>query len=120
MSSFYTINQWEMGEGSVSATIGIDATHPLFKGHFPQIPILPGACMVQLTRHLLDKALAMKTTFIKSGQIKFLQMVNPNEVSSLVANLKWTPLAENQVRVEQSLSGQNGVVFKYSAVYQLA
>ena len=28
--------------------VEIDPTHPIFEGHFPDQPVLPGVCMVQI------------------------------------------------------------------------
>lgn len=116
--SFYQIADWQSTDDSVQATIHLDAEHHLFKGHFPGMPILPGACMVQLTHHLLDKYLGHKTTFVKSGQIKFLIPVNPLNEPVLKAKMKLTFLPDNQYRVEQSLTKEDRIYFKFSATYQ--
>ena len=40
---FHIINLDVTG-ADLSARIELDATHPIFEGHFPGRPILPGVC----------------------------------------------------------------------------
>lgn len=115
---FYTITNWTTSEESIQATLLIDPEHPLFKGHFPNMPILPGACMVQLTHHLVDKHLQKATRFVKAGQIKFLIPVNPLQEPELTANLKLTLLQDGTYRAEQSLTNGEKTFFKFSGIYQ--
>ncbi len=116
--SFYEITDWQSNENTAKATIKLDANDPLFKGHFPHLPILPGACMVQLTHHLLDKAIGQKTTFVKSGAIKFLIPVNPLTEPELTAQLKFQAAEDGSYKVEQNLTRGDLIFFKFSGLYQ--
>lgn len=114
---FYKIENWNIKEEGAESQIIIDPAHPLFKGHFPQIPILPGACMVQLTHHLTEKYLNRKMTFIKAVQIKFMAMVNPEKTPLLKSNFKIKGLEDNTYRVDHQLAFDEIICFKISAFY---
>lgn len=118
MKHFYSLSNWQASPAEIKVTVRLDATHPLFKGHFPHLPILPGACMVQLTHQLLDKHLGGASKFLKAGNIKFLIPVNPLQEPELEAHLKMTEQADNTLRVEQVLSKDEKTFFKFSALYQ--
>ena len=47
-STFSTENQLDF-----KCTIHLYAEHPIYKGHFPQIPIAPGVCLVQIIKEIL-------------------------------------------------------------------
>jgi 3-hydroxyacyl-[acyl-carrier-protein] dehydratase len=117
---FYEITNWQAQENMVKATIQLDANDPLFKGHFPNMPILPGACMVQLTHHMVNRQLGQTTRFVKAGAIKFLIPINPLTEPELLAQLKYTATENGLVKVEQSLSFGDKTYFKFSALYQTA
>ncbi len=59
------------------AEIELDASHPLFEGHFPGNPILPGVCTVQIIRELVEQFLQKSLYMTKAGNIKYLGFVNP-------------------------------------------
>lgn len=63
--------------------VRLNAEHPVYKGHFPQIPIAPGVCLTQMIKEILmDKF--QKELFMNSGDnIKFLAMINPKETPEL-------------------------------------
>ena len=42
-NNFYTLSSRnDNEEDTISATVLIDKNHPIFKGHFPEKPVLPG------------------------------------------------------------------------------
>ncbi len=118
-SLFYKIESWNKEEEGAEAEIKIDPSHPLFKGHFPQIPILPGACMVQLTHHLTEKYMNRKMTFVKAVQIKFMAMVNPETTPLLKSSLKIKNTEKNLFRVDHQLAFGDNICFKIAVFYSV-
>lgn len=59
-------------------TIRFDASHPVFAGHFPGHPIVPGACLVQIAEELLSTHLSQKVRFTSVRNLKFRQPVTPD------------------------------------------
>lgn len=60
-----------------SATIEINPGHPVFKGHFPGNPILPGVCTLQIIRELVSEHLGEGIRLQKAGTIKYTSFINP-------------------------------------------
>jgi 3-hydroxyacyl-[acyl-carrier-protein] dehydratase len=79
LNSLYTLSSFGFSEGreAFSATIRLQKDHPVFKGHFPGNPILPGACTVQIIRELLEKVTGRELRLSKAGNIKYLGFINP-------------------------------------------
>ena len=115
--SFYKIIHSTKTEEGAEVDLLLDSKHPLFAGHFPGMPILPGACMVQLTHHLVNKHFGGDTTFIKAAQIKFLMPVNPLVQPNLKSTLKIKTISEDLYKVENQLSDNSIIYFKFSATY---
>jgi 3-hydroxyacyl-[acyl-carrier-protein] dehydratase len=79
LNNLYTLSSFGFSEpkDKISARILLNKEHPVFKGHFPGNPILPGVCTVQIIRELLEKAVGKELILIKAGNIKYLGFINP-------------------------------------------
>jgi 3-hydroxyacyl-[acyl-carrier-protein] dehydratase len=117
LDSFYKIINTSKTEEGLEVELFLNSSHPLFAGHFPGMPILPGACMVQLTHHLVDRHIGGKTTFEKASQIKFLMPINPLVQFHLTSTLKVKKLSEGMYKVDNQLSDNAIIFFKFSATY---
>ncbi|MBR4492777.1 MAG: hypothetical protein IKO98_08980 [Bacteroidales bacterium] len=56
----YQIIDSEKSEDSSTYTLLISETSPLFKGHFPGNPVLPGVCILQIFKELVETDLAFE------------------------------------------------------------
>ena len=61
----------------ITATIRLNKEHPVFQGHFPGNPILPGVCTIQIIKDLIDRGMGAKYMLTKAGNVKYLGFVNP-------------------------------------------
>lgn len=61
----------------------INPAHAIFKGHFPDMPVMPGVCMLQLLKECIADAVCkpLRIHYIRS--CKFVSVVNPIEHSLL-------------------------------------
>ena len=75
LHSFYDIVQSNQEDRYV---IQFNAQHPIFSGHFPEHPIVPGACLVQIAEDLLSEHLNRAVTFTAIHNLKFRQPVYPD------------------------------------------
>lgn len=51
---------------------------PLFKGHFPGKPILPGIVQVEMVRYSLEQALETPLSISSMGKTKFARLIEPD------------------------------------------
>jgi 3-hydroxyacyl-[acyl-carrier-protein] dehydratase len=72
----------------------IAADHPAFAGHFPGMPILPGAVLLDEVLRVVARNLALDLTQWQIASAKFLDRVCPGE--SLV--LEHSTVASDSVR----------------------
>jgi len=79
MNNLYQISSfdYDADSGTLNSAIVLNREHPVFKGHFPGNPILPGVCTVQIAKELLCKALAGHFRLTRASQIKYLGFVSP-------------------------------------------
>lgn len=89
----YTVKDLKVEEGTVSATINWNAAHPVFAGHFPGQPVVPGVCMVQLVGEVLERALGKSLQLKEAANLKFLHVIDPavHKVVGLLLSYKEDP-----------------------------
>jgi 3-hydroxyacyl-[acyl-carrier-protein] dehydratase len=89
LNNLYTIGSFESSEvkDRISAQISLNKEHPIFGGHFPGNPILPGVCTVQIIRELLEKAMGKELMLTKASNIKYLGFINPVTTSAVQFDL---------------------------------
>lgn len=57
--------------------VRLNPEHPIFSGHFPSYPIVPGVCLMQMASELYGRDLA------GARDVKFLVPVLPSETKDL-------------------------------------
>lgn len=60
-------------------TIRFDASHPIFAGHFPEHPIVPGACLVQIAEELAAATYGNPVRFTAVRNLRFDQPITPDQ-----------------------------------------
>jgi 3-hydroxyacyl-[acyl-carrier-protein] dehydratase len=93
LNSFYEINrQSESTAGDrtiLSAQITINKTHPIFQGHFPGMPVVPGVCMIQIIKEIFESHSKLSVSMTDAGNIKFLSVINPEINNELNAEISF-------------------------------
>lgn len=74
-NSFYDIVQSEQD----AYTIRFNASHSIFSGHFPEHPIVPGACIVQIAEELAALSYGDPFRFTSVRDLKFRQPITPDQ-----------------------------------------
>ncbi|MGO3162816.1 MAG: hypothetical protein ACTIJ2_06325 [Sphingobacteriaceae bacterium] len=74
---FYTIVAFVFTGDRVEAQIHLHAHHPVFDGHFPNNPITPGVCMIQIFKELAEKAIGNPLKIRHCKNVKFTALINP-------------------------------------------
>lgn len=75
IASTYTLEN----SHSFNSTIELNPNHEIYKGHFPQIPVAPGVCLIQAIKEILMAKLQTKLILTEGSNIKFLILINPKE-----------------------------------------
>ncbi|MEO8407190.1 MAG: hypothetical protein ABI476_02020 [Oxalobacteraceae bacterium] len=63
--------------------LAIAADHPVFAGHFPGAPIVPGAMLLDLALQAIGKRVGVDLSACHINAVKFLSPVRPGEPASV-------------------------------------
>lgn len=93
--SSYTLTESISDGYQICYNITINSADAILQAHFPEHPIMPGACLVQMVQDAISTHLKRKIEITCLSGVKFLRPVTPelsnNELSSdglmLLANI---------------------------------
>ena len=68
---------------NVRQTLMIGPDHPAFAGHFPGMPILPGAVLLDEALRVVELGLALDLTEWQVASAKFLESVRPGDALAI-------------------------------------
>ena len=89
LETFYSVIEKNIGQDSAKFDVRFNAQHPIFQGHFPTMPVVPGACMMQIAGELSVAALQQNLRIVGAKNIKFLQVIYPNRTEIVTFDLSW-------------------------------
>lgn len=114
-NELYTILKLETGDGSspVVAEITLNENHPLFAGHFPGNPILPGVCTVQIIRELLEKAEKKPLLMVRAVNIKYLGFIVPSVMPVVVFSIRRSVRENGEITCSAAVSANGSPVCSF-------
>ena len=112
LDNFYHIVTKDLAPASARAVITIDAGHSIFDGHFPGQPVVPGVCMMQIVRELVEQGVGTPLQINTADNMKFLSILNPTEHGEVVVAASYT-LTDGRYTVDGSLSAGTVTFFKF-------
>jgi 3-hydroxyacyl-[acyl-carrier-protein] dehydratase len=115
-NNFYSIQSKTVHDESISVMITIHPEHGIFKGHFPGKPVVPGVCMIQIAKELLEEHSGKSLLFQKGNQIKFLQLLIPEKGVEIEVNISWKAVDEG-LQTSADFKKNNNAIFKLSGIF---
>ena len=91
---------------------------PLFQGHFPGQPILPGIAQVEMVRHTLDQLTGEDHALVQVKKTKFMQLIQPE--TSIEVALTTTPLEDGKKQVRATLKDGGQALAKINIILGIA
>jgi 3-hydroxyacyl-[acyl-carrier-protein] dehydratase len=88
LGHFFKIIQSEQSNENYLLRIELNSGHPIFEGHFPQMPVVPGVCQIGMLEEILSYLHKSPLTLKKANSIKFLKLIEPPLVNQLYVQIK--------------------------------
>ncbi len=119
LDNLYTTRMLETGpDGTViRAVIMLNSMHPVFKGHFPGNPILPGVCTVQIIKEVMEAAFGKPLVIRSAGSIKYLGFVNPAAMPELEFHLHLNYSEDRSIVCAATVSAQGTSVCSFKGTF---
>jgi 3-hydroxyacyl-[acyl-carrier-protein] dehydratase len=111
-NNLFSIHKITHEDGIIRASLGINKNSDILKGHFPGHPIVPGACMLQITKEVLEEALNLSLRLKKADHLKFITMIDPANISNIQLEISCKYPEDETISIIARLSNPDIVYFK--------
>lgn len=117
LNDFYTIKTLEnTGENKFLAMVTLHEAHPVFKGHFEQMPVVPGVFQTQLIKELLQQEVKKSLVLSKGDNIKFMSMIVPGQNTEISIEIGYRA-DENNYVAEARIFAENTTFTKFKGTF---
>lgn len=101
--------------------IALNAEDTIYRAHFPEQPITPGVCIIQIASELLNVLLNKDLVLSEVVNAKFLSVINPVETGEVVYTIgKIVNIeADNTLKVAITVSSDKTACAKLSLLYKV-
>lgn len=112
---FYSVKEFNFTDNQLKAIIELNPEHHVFKGHFPNNPVTPGVCMLQILKELAEQATNTNLFIKECSNVKFMALINP-EVNAVLAITIDINKVEENFKIKASASFNETVALKVNAL----
>lgn len=109
----YTLTPIDENGYEIRFTAHINCLHPIFEGHFPSQPVLPGVCTLAMLRDAIAQKEGHHVRFDQIRDCKFMAPVDPRTTDSLELRLT---TSDSEVRA--TVIDRERIILKLKATYK--
>ncbi len=120
LNDFFTIENKASSATEISAALVINAEHKIFEGHFPNQPVVPGVCMMQMVKEILELVVGKATRLAEAVDMKFLAIIDPQRNNLIQANITYDAAENGAIKVTASLFKDELVHFKFKGQFEVS
>jgi 3-hydroxyacyl-[acyl-carrier-protein] dehydratase len=116
---FYTVKENKtISENGFNTVIELNVDHVIYKGHFPQMPVVPGVCQVQIIKELLEDKLDKKLLMLTGDNIKFTGMIVPTQNAVINIDMNYNLKENDVISAEARLFFGNTIFTKFKGTFK--
>lgn len=117
LHKFFDIINEESEEGKTNVTVRFNPSHPIFEGHFPGQPVVPGVCMLQMIKELIERQTGKQHQLQSAPSCKFLNLIDPTKSPEVTISLSLTDAANAETSVQATIVHEATTFLKLNAVF---
>ena len=111
LDNFYTILSSESSDSTIwTIQVKLNPGHPVYQGHFPEHPVVPGVCLLQLIKECVEDIRQQKLQVTQVSSCKFLSAINPIETPHISVALTFKEIEEGTLQLQAEGSVKEGAV----------
>lgn len=119
INDLFSVTGQNLEASSGNFTLQLNASHPVYLGHFPGNPITPGVCSLEMLKELIEVNFPWCGQLAEVKTIKFLNFISPLATPEITADLQIVETSSGIWRVRGILSADRKPVVKAVMQYVL-
>ena len=84
----------------------VEVSHEIFKGHFPDNPVVPGVCTMAMIKDCCASVLSRCVKYDYVKEVKFLSAIIPSIHSELLVDIEFTNVDDKTTISARVLCGE--------------
>lgn len=116
LNDFFTIKSSKTNDGDLVYNIYLNKDHYIYKSHFPDNPITPGVCILQIAQELLENHLNINMQLQKVQNIKYMSIISPISVPEISLSISYSQ-SDVIVKAKGVIKNSNNIFTKFSTIY---
>ncbi|MFN8292647.1 MAG: 3-hydroxyacyl-ACP dehydratase [Chitinophagales bacterium] len=108
----------QTGTQSLLATVMLNGAHPIFSGHFPGSPVLPGVCQIEMLKEILENGLNTKLSIPDIGSVKFLNVIEPQHTPELKVQIDFSTPVNGIYNTSASIAAGERFFLKFKGNFK--
>lgn len=118
LNDFYSIENYNSKESSlVIASIQLNSGHKIFSGHFPNLPVVPGVCLIQIVKEVLSHSINKKLILVQASSIKYLSVVDPRINTALQVRIEISNSTEGFYSITAVIFDSEKIFMKFTGKF---
>jgi 3-hydroxyacyl-[acyl-carrier-protein] dehydratase len=118
LKEFYSILQLTHVDTQIIAGVVLNKDHTIYQGHFPEVPIVPGVCQMQMTKEIISDVLHKNLQLTRADNMKFMAVIRPEINNLLTIKIDYALSGEGLVKINSSIFFEGLVFFKFSGQFK--
>lgn len=110
INEYFTIENTNREENNVVFSLLLNPDYKVYKGHFPDMPVCPGVCNIQMIKECLECETGKKLLLDTISQCKFSSVVTPLENKYLQLNMQIVETEEKTYKVKANVTNRDNTI----------
>lgn len=116
-NNFFTFSSPVIDGLLLKTVITLNPAHDIFKGHFPGQPVVPGVCMMQMVKEVLEGYADKRLRLVKADNVKFLSFIDPRQKGEVGLEIKVAEV-DGQIKADAQLVNEGIVFLKFKGLFK--
>lgn len=117
LDNLFILESFDDTDTGFTAKLRCNPAHPVYQSHFPGNPITPGACLLKTAGEVLQQKLSRPLYLKASKNIKYLNLLIPEEGKEVCFNFSNFSEVENGCKAQVVIADEASVYTKMSLTY---
>ena len=118
LNDFFSIEKYCESGTDFIYTIRLDASHFIFFAHFPNKPVTPGVCILQIAQEMLEHRMCRKLDLVQVNNIKYMHIISPLETPEIDYRFSSVVVEEDCCKAKVIVEKNDQTFVKISVTYK--